>query len=366
MAAPEPKSPRATSATNTATAPASAPKTTPAKPRPSARGDEDAGCGGFSSGSPWRSLSVCVAAGPSLVSWTPLGRQLIARYAPVNGSVEVGSLSVGWFTSAVAHRGRGPRCLRRNAGRDCGGPGRQAAVAAGDELSRSGPVRSRATQRPCRGAGRRQQPRGFSGPIADWAQRRWNADQRGDQADRRAGHARRSTDATQLSISRSVAGSRMARGRRSVAQLANRAANSWMAEAPPSWRCWSRPRWATRRIRWAKDGCRAAAINCRSTSWNRSSAANWPERSLAGSVSVGLDGNWGEGDDGGDVSLEGQVDVADLLFTAPAMGTDRLEMARLHAPCRIAGKGGRIDIEQLLLDCDLGDSKSAARSTRPT
>ncbi len=39
-----------------------------------------------------------MAAAPSLVSWTPLGRQLIARFAPVDGSVEVGSLSVGWFS----------------------------------------------------------------------------------------------------------------------------------------------------------------------------------------------------------------------------------------------------------------------------
>src|SRR5580658_6652371 len=41
---------------------------------------------------------IAVAAAPSLVSWTPLGRQLIARFAPVDGSVEVGSLSIGWFS----------------------------------------------------------------------------------------------------------------------------------------------------------------------------------------------------------------------------------------------------------------------------
>ena len=39
-----------------------------------------------------------VALGPTVVSWTPLGRQLAGRFAPVDGSVEIESLSIGWFT----------------------------------------------------------------------------------------------------------------------------------------------------------------------------------------------------------------------------------------------------------------------------
>ena len=74
---------------------------------------------------------VLVAAGPSLVSYTPLGRQLIARFAPVDGSVEVGSLSIGWFT---------PLAMSEIVARDPAGEtlaevaavqGRQAAVGAG-------------------------------------------------------------------------------------------------------------------------------------------------------------------------------------------------------------------------------------------
>ncbi len=41
---------------------------------------------------------VIAAIGPSLISWTPLGRQLASRFAPVDGSVEIESLSIGWWT----------------------------------------------------------------------------------------------------------------------------------------------------------------------------------------------------------------------------------------------------------------------------
>ena len=78
------------------------------------------------------------------------------------------------------------------------------------------------------------------------------------------------------------------------------------------------------------------------------------EAQLAGRLTVALDGNWGGGSDWGDSLLEGQVDVADLLVVAPALGPDRLELNKLQAPCRIVGKDGQIEIEQLLLDCDLG------------
>ena len=80
---------------------------------------------------------------------------------------------------------------------------------------------------------------------------------------------------------------------------------------------------------------------------------------LAGRLTVALDGNWGGGDHGSDVLLEGQVDVADLLFAAPVLGRDRLEMNKLVAPCRIVGKDGQIQIEQLTLDCDLGKLEAA-------
>ncbi len=79
---------------------------------------------------------------------------------------------------------------------------------------------------------------------------------------------------------------------------------------------------------------------------------------LAGRLTVALDGSWGGGANWGDSLLEGQVDVADLLFAAPALGPDRLELSKLEAPCRIVGKDGQIEIQQLLLDCDLGTLKA--------
>src|SRR6185503_7298582 len=73
-----------------------------------------------------------------------------------------------------------------------------------------------------------------------------------------------------------------------------------------------------------------------------------------GNFSAQLACNWGGGTRHDETSVEGQIDVEELLFTAAALGTDRLEVEKLTAPCRIIGSGEELKIEQLQLDCDLG------------
>ncbi len=75
---------------------------------------------------------------------------------------------------------------------------------------------------------------------------------------------------------------------------------------------------------------------------------------LAGSLSARLDCSWGGGPQHDEVSVEGQVDASDLLFTAAALGHDRIEMAKLTVPCQIVGTSKDVRIEKLLVDCDLG------------
>ncbi len=75
---------------------------------------------------------------------------------------------------------------------------------------------------------------------------------------------------------------------------------------------------------------------------------------LAGSLSAKLDCSWGGGPKHDEVSVQGQVDAADLLLSATALGRDRIEMAKLNVPCQIVGTSDELRIDKLLVDCDLG------------
>ena len=88
---------------------------------------------------------------------------------------------------------------------------------------------------------------------------------------------------------------------------------------------------------------------------------------LAGRLTVELDANWGGGDSGGDSLVEGQIDIAELLFAAPAMGPDRLEITKLTSPLSHCGQGGtnrnRTTGRSI---ATWASSRPPARSTPPT
>ncbi len=353
MAAPEPKSPRTASATGTATAPASTAKTATAKPAGKRKGGRGRWLRRVFFWFPLTLLVGLVAAGPSLVSWTPLGRQLIARYAPVDGSVEVGSLSIGWFT---------PLSLTEVVARDAAGePLAEVAAVRGDK-----PLWRLAMNYHDLGHFEVEQPIGhvvvrddgsniedflaplLTGPSGGGTPINVAIKLTGGQATLDDRPTRRSYQFQDLSLEAAWQGvgdqslSLQSSGKfvdgHNTSELALLVAAEMGDQAHPL----GKGRLSCR--------CDQLPLDVVEPILRRQLAG----AQLAGRVSVGLDGNWGEGDGGFDASLAGQVDLADLLFTAPAMGSDRLEMARLHAPCRIVGKAGRIDIEQLLLDCDLG------------
>ena len=122
--------------------------------------------------------------------------------------------------------------------------------------------------------------------------------------------------------------------------ICNRAANSSTAATPASWRCWSRPKSATRTIRWARGVCRAAAINCRSTSLEPIVRRQLAGAQLAGRVTVGLEGNWGDGAAGGDARVEGQVDVSRSALRRSRAGIGPIGNGQAARPVPHRGQGG--------------------------
>ncbi|MEX0711516.1 MAG: hypothetical protein WD278_04160, partial [Pirellulales bacterium] len=80
-----------------------------------------------------------------------------------------------------------------------------------------------------------------------------------------------------------------------------------------------------------------------------------PGSRLDGRLDARLTGHWQAGGGGGGKHrLDGDVAVDGLLLAGPWLGADPLRLDRLHAPCRLALAGGRLTIDQLAIDCDLG------------
>jgi hypothetical protein len=75
---------------------------------------------------------------------------------------------------------------------------------------------------------------------------------------------------------------------------------------------------------------------------------------LAGRLTTRLGGAWGEMAEGGESSVSGDVLATQFVFSAAALGADRIELERLEMPCRIAQNGDRVQIEKLAINCSLG------------
>ncbi|MGD9723292.1 MAG: hypothetical protein AB7O59_18335 [Pirellulales bacterium] len=76
---------------------------------------------------------------------------------------------------------------------------------------------------------------------------------------------------------------------------------------------------------------------------------------LGGQLSADLEGSWGSLAPGGGASLAGKVDIANLNFQAALLGDDKIQIAAVEIPCRIRQQGDKIEIDELAARCELGE-----------
>ncbi|HEX4144599.1 MAG TPA: hypothetical protein VHY91_13925 [Pirellulales bacterium] len=298
-------------------------------------------------------LLLAVALGPSLVSWTPLGRQLASRFAPVDGAIEIESLSIGWFTplSVTGIVARDP------AGEIVG----QVASVRGDK-----PLWKLLASREDLGQLEIDQPsanvvlRDDGSNIEDFLRPLLAPG---------AGQTPPINVAVKVTGGQATIDDRPTKRNYAVQDLALEL--GWQGAGDASLNLQTTAKFIDRRrttdlallvsaeMGDAGHPLGKGRMTCHCDQLPLDVLAPVVRRvldgaQLAGDLTVALEANWGGGAGGGDSLLEGEVDVVDLLFAAPALGPDRLEITRLAAPCRIVGKGGQIEIEKLVVDCDLG------------
>jgi hypothetical protein len=75
---------------------------------------------------------------------------------------------------------------------------------------------------------------------------------------------------------------------------------------------------------------------------------------VSGRLSTRLGGAWGEMAEGGETSVRGESLVTGLAFSAAALGSDRIELERIEIPCHIVQRGELVQIDELAINCDLG------------
>ena len=75
---------------------------------------------------------------------------------------------------------------------------------------------------------------------------------------------------------------------------------------------------------------------------------------FAGRLSTSLAGGWGDMAEGGKASVSGEAIVTDLIFGAAGLGEDRIQLDRVEVPCHILQNGEQVQIEKLALNCSLG------------
>src|SRR5262249_51854654 len=63
--------------------------------------------------------------------------------------------------------------------------------------------------------------------------------------------------------------------------------------------------------------------------------------------------------------LQGSVDVRGLDLSAASLGRDHLRLAALQVPCQITWQGKQVDVEQLGIQCDVGQLNLNGQTTLP-
>jgi translocation and assembly module TamB len=300
-----------------------------------------------------------LASAPSLISWTPLGRWVVQRLVPVDGSIEFGSLSVGWFSPIAA----GDVTLRDSQGAIVA----KIAAAGGDKslvgliLDRNNLGHFEIDQPQVFAVLREQgsnledvlapllgQPSGGS-PLAVSLKVTAGSVTIDDQPSQRKFQINDiATDlqwdgssAKPLSVQ---AGAKLVDAHRTAdLQLAleSQGSEAGQGNAGPG-------------------NLGAGHLTCKIDRLPLDVVEPFVRRSVAGAQLAGwltanLECTWGSGLQHDEVSVQGEIDAADLLFAAAALGRDRIEMAKLTAPCNLVGTSEELRIEKLLVDCDLGN-----------
>lgn len=81
-----------------------------------------------------------------------------------------------------------------------------------------------------------------------------------------------------------------------------------------------------------------------------------PGTEVAGIASSTLHCEWTPQGVGGQptTKIEGNVHADDLVVAGPWLGNDRLQLASLEVPCRISQEGSQVQVSQLDMNCDVG------------
>ncbi len=78
------------------------------------------------------------------------------------------------------------------------------------------------------------------------------------------------------------------------------------------------------------------------------------EARISGEMSSELDGAWGDLAADGEATLQGVVRLAQVNFTAKALAADAIRLERVELPCRIRQQGDVVQIDELAIQCELG------------
>lgn len=76
---------------------------------------------------------------------------------------------------------------------------------------------------------------------------------------------------------------------------------------------------------------------------------------LGGRLSTRMSGAWGALAGDGQASVQGEALVTDLAFSAAALGHDEIRLDRVEVPCHLVQHGETLEVEQLAVTCELGN-----------
>ncbi len=78
------------------------------------------------------------------------------------------------------------------------------------------------------------------------------------------------------------------------------------------------------------------------------------EAEIDGQVSANLSASWGDGAERADRALKGEVLLSNLNLAAASLGADRFQLQKLRVPCQITQSGTKLQLQQLEIDSDIG------------
>ena len=76
----------------------------------------------------------------------------------------------------------------------------------------------------------------------------------------------------------------------------------------------------------------------------------------AGGLSTDFHCQWNGGAAPGRMLVEGTASASHLVLSAPSLQSDQLELERLHATCKLAWQGDRVDVDRLVVESDAANA----------